>query len=148
MAVAVMGIGGVVIRQVDLADQQTVNAESCEVDRILAPYHRPGARHAVLQTPTGQPVAAALLDNDTSQVIPIALPANPADRSTYVLWRIGEGAPKAISTFDVGRSNAAPRPEGSTPQAAQFTGYAVSLGRGRTAPVSPSQVVANRQVAS
>jgi hypothetical protein len=128
--------------------QAVLAAPSPEVSRILADADRAGARHAVLHAPDGEVVAAVAQFANARQVMPIKLPANPADHSVYVLWGIGDGPPAAIGTFDVSAPSETMLPVGQVTKQGNFRSYAISIETGRSAPPSPGLVVASGQVQS
>jgi hypothetical protein len=144
----VVGIGGLGAYAAQLRserNQTTVQAQSI-VD-MVSQFDRPGTRHAFL-TPQGQtePVAAVMVNASERQVMTVGLAANASDR-TYVLWGLADAntAPKAVGTFDVTSDLGGPQSVGSGTDGG-FALYAISLEPGRTAPASPSAVVASGQV--
>jgi hypothetical protein len=144
----VVGIGGLGTYAAQLRserDQTSVQAQSI-VD-MVSQFDRPGTRHAFL-TPQGQtqPVAAVMVNGAERQVMTVGLAANASDR-TYVLWGLADAntPPKAVGTFDVTADVEGPQSVGSGTDGG-FALYAISLEPGRTAPASPSAVVASGQV--
>ncbi|WP_084211263.1 anti-sigma factor [Pseudonocardia acaciae] len=146
VAMIVIGIGGMATRQ--MADtQQRQAAAAQQLQRVLAQASAVGVRSAVLSAPGGPPVAAVLLDGGQRQLVPAGLPANEPDRSTYVLWGLGGPRPVPLGTFDVNPGDRGARTVGSMPRDDTFTGYAVSIERGRKAPPSPTvMMIASGQV--
>lgn len=145
--IAALGIGALATRtaQVDqLRSTQTAQAQ--ELARLLSEIQRPGARAAALSPAGGTPVAAVLVTDGESQVITLGLPPNASPASTYVLWGIGPDAPRALGTFDITVADSGLHRVGSVKDADKFTGYAISVEPGRTAPNSPSLMVASGQV--
>lgn len=90
-------------------------------------------------------MAAVLVDRFGRQVVTVGLPANGGNQ-IYVLWGLAStGAPQAIGTFDVTSARPGPQPVGSG-DGRGFTGYAISIEHGRSAPSAPSDVVASGEV--
>jgi hypothetical protein len=144
----VVGIGGLGTYAAQLRserEQTTVQAQSI-VD-MVSQFDRPGTRHAFL-TPQGQtqPVAAVMVNGAERQVMTLGLAANASDR-IYVLWGLAHAntPPQAVGTFDVTADLDGPQSVGSGTDGG-FALYAISLEPGRTAPASPSAVVASGQV--
>ncbi|MDT7677596.1 MAG: hypothetical protein QOD82_5498 [Pseudonocardiales bacterium] len=147
---ALIGIGGIAVRQLGGAEQQqAAQARSGEAQRVLSQLDQPGSRHAVLDAPNGQPVAAVLVSQGQRQVVSVSLPPNNAEHTTYVLWGIGDGKPVPIGAFDLGAGDQSMHPVGGTLAPPDpFSSYAISIENGRRAPDSPGLVVATGQVAS
>ena len=144
--VAVVAIGGLAVRNVQL--QQQRDAEAQNLSGLIEELARPGTRLALLDTDDGNTVAAVLVTDGQRQVYAVGMPPNAADETTYVLWGIPEGAaPQPLGTFDVAGSESGPQAVGSAGEADRFAAYAISLEPGRTAPASPSAVMAKGQVA-
>jgi Anti-sigma-K factor rskA len=146
---AVIGIGGIAIRQLGGAEQQqAVQARSGDTQRVLSQLNQPGARHAVLDAPNGQPVAGVLVAEGQRQVVSVSLPANNIEHTTYVLWGIGDGKPVPVGAFDLGAGDQSLHPVGGTLAPPDpFSSYAISIENGRRAPDAPGLVVATGQVA-
>lgn len=146
--VAVLGLGGLTARTLQLqAERDAQAAQMQTVLEMVARFDAPGARHAWLASAPGAPPVAAVMQHDTTvQFLTVGLPENAAGRDTYVLWGTGAGAPRAIDTFDVSSGQSAPHAVDSAAGAGDFAGYAISLEPGRSAPASPSTVVASGQV--
>lgn len=146
--VGVLVVGGLAVRTSQLEQQR--NAETTQAQSLtdlLRDLDRPGARHAVLATGDGTAVAAVLVADGQREVFTVGMPPNAADRDTYVLWGIQPGAaPKPLGTFDVAAADPGRHAVGSGAEADSFTTYAISLETGRTAPASPSGVMAQGQV--
>ncbi|MHA6793473.1 anti-sigma factor domain-containing protein [Pseudonocardia bannensis] len=147
--VAAVGIGGLAVRTAQLQaerDAQTVQAQS--IFDMVAQFDQPGTKHAWLHSdPAAPPVAAVLVNGEGQKLMTVGLPANSVDRETYVLWGIpAAGTPRPIGTFDVVSTAGGPHDVGSAPEVGGFSGYAISIEPGRTAPTSPSTVVASGQV--
>lgn len=143
-AIGVLGVRTVVLQQqVDATTQQAAG-----IAELLTRLDRPGAKHAVLaKVGTTQPVAAVLVADGQSQVLAVGLPANANDQ-TYVLWGLRPGAAaQPLGAFDVAGAGNGLRTVGSIAGADGFSTYAISLEPGRVAPASPTEVVAQGQVA-
>jgi anti-sigma-K factor RskA len=147
VAVVVLG-GGLVARQAQAPATAGVQAERGEQTReLLAQVDRPGATHAILSTPDGQPMAAVMnLDGRLNVVAAPGMPANePA--TVYVLWGTAPGGPVALGSFAVGPGGSGPTPVGTSGSSA-FAGYAVSVEPAGPLPRTPTRVVASGAVAS
>nr|WP_239029186.1 anti-sigma factor [Pseudonocardia acidicola] len=146
--VAALSIGGLAVRTAQLQaerDAQTAQAQS--IFDMVAQFDKPGTKHAWLTTrPGASPVAAVMVNGIEQQVVTVGLPPNATDRDVYVLWGMHDGTPQAIGTFDVTPTQSGPHNVGSAPEVGGFSGYAISIEPGRTAPASPSTVVASGQV--
>lgn len=136
--VAVVALGGIAVRNAQTGPAPNPPTAAQVIDQLVPP----GTRHAVLATADGATVGAVVLDQGQREVITVGMPSNPADH-TYVLWGVGgQGAPVPLGTFDVNAPDAKIRSVGSGADDDGFTAYAVSLERGRTAPATPSSVMA------
>lgn len=147
-AVAVaLGIGGLAIRTASVEQQRDAEtSQTQQLASLLSELQRPGAKAAMLTPPNGAPVAAVVVADGERKLITVGMMPNPTSTHTYVLWGIGTGPPQALDAFDVTQGTTGPRRVGSADEADSFTGYAISLEPGRSAPASPSQVVASGQV--
>ncbi|MFC7659239.1 anti-sigma factor domain-containing protein [Pseudonocardia benzenivorans] len=147
MLVVALGLGGLVARTVQLQQQRDEQiARTQTIFDMVSRFDSPGTRHAWLtEAPGATPVAAVMVSGPTRQIVTVGLPANSAATDTYVLWGMGAGPPQAVGTFDVGSVESGPHDIGSGP-GASYAGYAISIEPGRTAPASPSKVVASGQV--
>ncbi|GAA4860633.1 hypothetical protein GCM10023403_26290 [Pseudonocardia benzenivorans] len=145
--VVALGLGGLVARTVQLQQQRDEQiARTQTIFDMVSRFDSPGTRHAWLtEAPGATPVAAVMVSGPTRQIVTVGLPANSAATDTYVLWGMGAGPPQAVGTFDVGSVESGPHDIGSGP-GASYAGYAISIEPGRTAPASPSKVVASGQV--
>lgn len=143
--VAVVSVGGLAVRTAQLDQERVQNAQA--ISGVLNELVPPGARHAVLATRDGATVGAVVIDNGQRLVVTVGMPANTAEQ-TYVLWGVaGQNAPVPLGTFDVTAPDAKKRPVGSGADNDGFTAYAVSLEPGRTAPATPSSVMAEGRLA-
>jgi len=147
-AVAVaLGIGGLASRTASVEQQRDAEtSQTQQLASLLSELQRPGAKAAMLTPPNGAPVAAVVVADGERKLITVGMMPNPTSTHTYVLWGIGTGPPQALDAFDVTQGTTGPRRVGSADEADSFTGYAISLEPGRSAPASPSQVVASGQV--
>lgn len=128
---AVIGIGGISAQLLEGPQApQPAQAQVEEVQRVLSQARQRGVRHALLGAPTGAPLAIVLLDATERQIVPVGLPVNDTDHTTYVLWGIGAGEPVALGTFDVAPDIHEARSVGSMPRVDSYSGYAVSLAAG------------------
>jgi anti-sigma-K factor RskA len=151
VVVAVLGVGGLVFRQAEIASQQQQVREvrPAQVNRILAQIAEPGAHYAVLNSPTGEPVAGVKASASNRQVLPYALPPNNTEHSMYVLWGISNADAVPLGGFDVTATDHGLRQVGSLPRDDdRFAAYVISIEQGRTVPQLPGLVVASGQVAS
>jgi anti-sigma-K factor RskA len=144
--VAAVSLGSLIVSNVQLRQAESAQAQG--LSELLAELDRPGSEVAVLADPSGAPLAAMLVNGAERQVYPLGLPVNSAD-NIYVAWGIPDGgAPVPLGAFDVASADQGVLTVGSAPQAEEFTTYAISIEPGRTAPASPTQVVASGEVAA
>ncbi|MGY1763396.1 anti-sigma factor domain-containing protein [Geodermatophilus sp. SYSU D00779] len=120
-------------------------AEQAElVDALLTP----GQATIAPLTADGATVATVVARAGQVQVVTQGLRPNDQDQ-TYVVWGTGSGGPAPLGTFDVTSPQPALRTVGSGPSGLDaYTGYAVSLEPGRSAPPEPSDIVASGEVPS
>jgi hypothetical protein len=146
--VGVLTVGGLAVRTAQLEQQRDAAISQAQsVADLMAQLDEPGTSHAVLaSTADGTPVGAVLVRDDQRRLVTVGLPANATDRETYVLWGLRGETPVAIGTFDVGTAEPGSGTLRSVAEAAGFSAYAISLEPGRTAPASPTVVVATGQV--
>jgi anti-sigma-K factor RskA len=147
--VGVLAIGGLAVRNAQLVQQRDVEVAQAErLAGLVDQLGRPGVQHALLARDDGSTIAAVLVENGQRQVFPIGIPTNAVDRDTYVLWGIAEGSssPKALGTFDVVGDAEGLMTVGWTDDSESYVVYAISLEPGRTAPASPTTVVAKGPV--
>ncbi|RBY93733.1 anti-sigma factor [Blastococcus sp. TF02-8] len=123
----------------DLAAQQAV----------LSELTKPGEATVIPLTTGERDVATVVARDDVVQVVSDGLSRNDVSAQTYVLWGLGDGAPVALGTFDVVRSQIAVQTVGSGGTGLDdFPGYGISIEPGRQAPSAPTDVVATGQVTS
>jgi hypothetical protein len=121
-------------------------AEQAElVDALLTP----GQATIAPLTADGATVATVVAREGQVQVVTQGLRPNDVQDQTYVVWGTGAGGPAPLGTFDVTSPKPALRTVGSGPSGLDaYTGYAVSLEPGRSAPPEPSDIVASGEVPS
>ena len=121
-------------------------AEQAElVDALLTP----GQATIAPLTADGATVATVVAREGQVQVVTQGLRPNDVQDQTYVVWGTGAGGPAPLGTFDVTSPQPALRTVGSGPSGLDaYTGYAVSLEPGRSAPPEPSDIVASGEVPS
>jgi hypothetical protein len=108
----------------------------------------PGAVLVPLATNDGHRVGMVLASGGQVAVMPTQLPRNRVADQTYVLWGLVDQTPIALTAFDVPGETPGLHAVRSTTDKGVFTGYAVSLEPGRSAPTVPTDVVASGQVTS
>ena len=108
----------------------------------------PGAVLVPLATHDGRRVGMVLASGGQVTVMPTQLPSNRVTDQTYVLWGLVDQTPIALTAFDVSGNAPGLHAVPSTMGKGVFTGYAVSLEPGRSAPAVPTDVVASGQVTS
>jgi len=137
--VAVIAIGGLAIRTVQLQNERdTIAARAQSLNELVQHLDQP---HAVLAQQDGTTAAVVILPSGQPTVYAVGLPANAANH-TYVLWGLTGGTPSALGAFDVRPADRGAQPVGA-PTPATFEAYAISLEPGRTAPATPTDVVAS-----
>lgn len=108
--------------------------------------------HRATLAPLGdsdQPVVTVVPHGHSLEVVAHGLPANDAERTSYVVWGMQGHTPVPLGTFDVTGSQMALQTVGSgLTGLSQFHEYAVSLEPGQEAPSTPTDVVATGQVTS
>jgi hypothetical protein len=127
-------------------EAQAAVAEQAElVDALLTP----GRATIAPLTADGATVATVVAREGQVQVVTQGLRPNDVQDQTYVVWGTGAGAAAALGTFDVTSPQPAVRTVVSGPSGLDaYTGYAVSLEPGRSAPPEPSDIVAEGEVPS
>jgi hypothetical protein len=144
-AIAGLGFWNVVLGA-DRAKLQTTVAEQREVMSALL---TPGRATIAPLDGDGGAVATVVARDDRLQVVTYGLEVNDADSTTYVVWGLGDGAPAALGTFDVERSQMSMRTVGSGLTGLDdFAQYGISIEPGQEAPSAPTEVVAIGQVTS
>jgi anti-sigma-K factor RskA len=150
VAAAIASIAGLgfwnVVLGADRAKLQTTVAEQREVMSALL---TPGRATIAPLDGDGGAVATVVARDDRLQVVTYGLEVNDADSTTYVVWGLGDGAPAALGTFDVERSQMSMRTVGSGLTGLDdFAQYGISIEPGQEAPSAPTEVVAIGQVTS
>lgn len=148
--VGVVGVGGLAAYSAQVRQERDAQiAKSQALADVLIQLGRPGTSHATLATSEGEPVGVVVTTPTERMVMTAGLPSNDRGTSIYVLWGISTAAPQPIGAFDVD-SAAAPGPavhQFHPADAGQpFLGYAISLELGRSAPPTPTRVVASGQI--
>jgi hypothetical protein len=144
---ALVGIVGILLHNSG-PRQEEAQARAQQLQHAVAQEAGPGTRHALLNSPDGQPVAAVVLRDSQREVITTGLAPNEPAKSSYMLWGIGGDKPVALGSFDVAGTDASPQSVGSMGQGEAFTGYAISVEKGRVPPLLPTVVIASGQVTS
>ncbi len=124
---------------------QAVDAERIAAQRQDVITKMTGiSTRALLSEKAGRPIAYVAQRSGGLQIVAAGLSPNDRAKFTYVLWGVqGSGRPpQAVGTFDVIRAGTDVRPVTGQAPLSGFSGFAVSLEPGRTAPDRPSQVVA------
>jgi hypothetical protein len=148
---AAVGVGGLVVRGVEEShrSQQVQDSSPGQLNRILGEISAPGTRHAVLSSPTGEPVAGIKISGDQRQVLPYSLRPNEPGRTRYVLWGLSTGSPAELGAFDVTGDDRGLRQVGAPLTGDDpFNAYVISIEDAHAGPVAPTLIVASGQVAS
>lgn len=139
--VGVLTAGGLAIRATGPAETAQTQAQT--LAEIVTQLDEPGTTHATLAAADGAALAAVVVHDGRRTLVTAGLAPNASERDTYVVWGTGNGAPRPIATFDVDGLGTDVRTVGAASEADGFSGYAISLEPGRTAPASPTTVVAS-----
>jgi len=149
VVLVVAAVGGLAVANQSLRNERDAAALRAQRDAAVVDMLRdagtPGVVHATLADPQGAMVGMVVDDGTGPRVLTTGLGANPTDQ-IYVLWGLAGGTPRPLGTFDVAEQAPSVRSVPSSTEAAPFAGFAVSLEPGRTAPASPTRVVASGQV--
>lgn len=138
---------GVQVSQLD-AERDQLAGQTSALSEAVERAADPSAERISLLQPDGTTAGMILAAPDQLTLVPVGLPPNRTSSQVYVLWGLGAGVPVALEAFDVSTDAPIVHTVGSVPQERAFTAYAVSLEPGRTAPSSPSDVMASGQVES
>lgn len=141
----VVAVGGLAARTAQLtAERDAETAQARALAEIVTGLDRPGIRHATLSDHSGRVLAAIVVhDGQHTLVSSGELAPNAQAHDVYVLWGVADGAePTPIGVFDVSAAGAQIRPVTTGAAGGDFVRYAISLEPGRTAPASPTTVVA------
>jgi anti-sigma-K factor RskA len=144
---AVLGLGTWIVIIGDARNQaETTAAQQAEiVHRLL----RPGQATIAPLSEHGQVVATVVAREGQVQVVADGLTVNDAGNSVYVVWGMQGDTPVALGTFDVVRPQMDLLTVGSDQTGLDdYPAYAVSIEQGRSAPSTPTHVVAEGQVTS
>jgi anti-sigma-K factor RskA len=148
-ALVLAAVGGLAVATQSLRSERDAAAAQAQRDAVIVDVLRdagtPGVVHATLADPQGALVGLVVDDGSGPRVLTTGLSANGADE-VYVLWGIADATPRPLGTFDVTEQAPSVRSVPSSPEAVPYAGFAVSLEPGRTAPASPTRVVASGQV--
>jgi Anti-sigma-K factor rskA len=130
-----------------LGDRRALEDAVADRDRVMSVLLEPGGvRVAELRGRDGH-VATVVLRDERLDLVSRGLAANDTRDSTYVLWAVGGGSPRSLGAFDVPRSQPAVQTVGSgTTGLAEISGLRISLEPGRSAPSTPTDVVATGEV--
>jgi anti-sigma-K factor RskA len=148
-AAAAALIVALAVWNVVLADSRSQAEATAEAQAgILSALLEPGrATIAPVSDPDGHSLATVVARDTEIVVVAHGLRVNDTSDSTYVVWGVRSDEPVALGTFDVVHTQMDLRTVGSTETGLDdFTGYAVSLEPGQTAPPAPTDVVAAGEV--
>jgi hypothetical protein len=121
--------------------QQTAAQQAQIVNALMAPGQ---ATIAPVSDRDGHAVATVVARHGQVQVVTWGLDVNNKVATTYVVWGKQPGQPVALGTFDVVTSHMDLRTVGSDKtDLDSYSGYAISIEPGRSAPSAPSDIVAN-----
>ena len=144
-AILSLGAWNVIVTGDRDAAQATAQERSAMLDGLLTP----GRATIAPVLAGGTAVATVVARADQVQVVAQALTVNDSHDSTYVVWGMQDGVPKALGTFDVVTPRMDLRTVGSTATGlGDYSAYAISLEPGREAPSSPTDIVGQGQVTS
>ena len=144
-AILALGTWNVVLSSAREEAQAAVAEQAELVDALLTP----GRATIAPLTADGATVATVVAREGQVQVVTQGLRPNDVQDQTYVVWGTGAGGAAALGTFDVTSPQPAVRTVVSGPSGLDaYTGYAVSLEPGRSAPPEPSDIVAQGEVPS
>jgi anti-sigma-K factor RskA len=141
-------VTGVMGQQLGSLSNQVAEQKSRtdELEHTFKLATNPATNKAVLRTADGTPMAVLLSSDDEAIVVSEEMPANDVAKQTYVVWGTSGNGPVALATFDVQPGSPDIMLKWNK-DAYTHSGFAISLEPGRTAPASPSSVVAAGQVA-
>lgn len=144
-AILALGAWNVLLTQDRDAAQATAETQASVMDSLLAP----GELTVAPMEHDGRTVATVVARDGQAQVVVDGMTANDTSDSTYVLWGMSNGSPVALGTFDVVADGVDLRTVGSDATGLDdYTAYGISIEPGRTAPSTPTDIVANGQVTS
>jgi anti-sigma factor RsiW len=129
--------------------REEARAAASEQAHLVDALLTPGRATIAPLTADGATLATVVAREGQVQVVTQGLRPNDVRDQTYVVWGLSGGTPAPLGTFDVTSSQPALRTVGSAPSGLDaYTGYAVSLEPGRSAPPEPSDIVASGEVPS
>jgi anti-sigma-K factor RskA len=145
-AAAVVGLGVALVVVIDSRDEARASAQA-QAQIIQALLDPGSATITAVADAEGRAVATVLAREDEVQVVTHGMAANDSSDTTYVLWGIRNGSPRALGTFDVvdAQGDLQTFAGAGTPPAA-YSAYGISLEPGRVAPSAPTDVVAVGEV--
>ena len=129
--------------------REEARAAAAEQAQLVDALLTPGQATIAPLTADGATLATVVTREGQVQVVTQGLRPNDVRDQTYVVWGLSGGTPAPLGTFDVTSPQPALRTVGSAPSGLDaYTGYAVSLEPGRSAPPEPSDIVASGEVPS
>jgi len=145
---AVLGLGtwNVVLGEARDRAEATARSQASILETLLQPGQ---VTIAPLSGDEGGVVATVVAREGHIDVVSDGLAVNDSSRTTYVVWGMQDDTPVALGTFDVGHPRTelrAVRSDGTGLD--DYPAYAVSIEPGRSAPTTPTDVVAQGQVTS
>ena len=144
-AILALGTWNVVLNSAREEARAAATEQAELVDALLVP----GQATIAPLSADGATVATVVARDDEVQVVSQGLAPNDVRAQTYVVWGLGPDTPTPLGVFDVTSPQPALRTVGSGVSGSDaFSGYAVSLEPGRSAPPEPSAVVASGEVPS
>lgn len=147
--VLVAGSVALGVRVVQLEDQRAqAVAQYAAVSEAMKRVAEPGVVRVPMVSAEGRGVGMMLSGPGGVEFVATDLPRNDRSDEIYVLWGMRGGTPTALAGFDVAPDAPVAHPVPSTGGPGAFTGYAVSLERGRELPPTPTKVLASGQVES
>lgn len=138
---------GIRVVQLDGQRDQAVR-QVTEMSEAMQRAANPAFVRVPLVAGDGRPMGMVLAARDSVAVVSTALPDNRVQDQIYILWGLDHGKPQALTGFDVAPGGPVQHVVPSVPHARSFTGYAVSLEAGRSAPAEPTTVMAQGTVES
>lgn len=126
------------------SDRESSRSTAQRYERAVSALTVPGTRDVSLRTPKGATAATVVTGGSDVRIVSMSLSANNTKISTYVLWGLPSGgAPTALGTFDVTGTQVGVSDVHVLRGPQGFPKYAVSREPGRSAPASPSTVLAS-----
>ncbi|MEV6236790.1 anti-sigma factor [Lentzea sp. NPDC051838] len=143
----VAGGGYLGVRVNQLSGEVTASqSRANDLNKALGLATDPSTNRAILRDGSGKEVAIVLSNPTAGAVMPMNLKPNDSGH-VYVVWGASTKAPVPLAVFDVRAGSPDPQLLSWGADAHQHTKFAVSLEPGRTAPSSPTDVLAGGQVA-